>query len=133
MKAGIYSIQEFMKQLRPAGIVAKTTSRTDPSSLSGNNSDPTRVGGSGLGTVRQVQCHEYSGWGPSTVNMDSGDFHDHTFGDVLPKKVSETFRFAFQNVGHFVASSADPRNRMARIAFLQLQFDCWAWAETNSR
>jgi hypothetical protein len=46
------------------------------------------------------------------------------------QKKSGTFRFAFQNVGHFAASSADP---LARIALNQLQFDCWALAGTNFR
>jgi hypothetical protein len=47
MKAGIDSIQAFMKQLQPTGTVTTKTSRTEPSSLSGNTSDPKRVAGSG--------------------------------------------------------------------------------------
>jgi hypothetical protein len=47
MKAGIDSIHAFMKQLQPTGTMTKTTSRTEPSSLSGNTEDPNRVAGSG--------------------------------------------------------------------------------------
>jgi hypothetical protein len=47
MKAGIDSIQAFMKQLQPAGSVTTPTSRTEPSSLFGNTDNSTRVTGSG--------------------------------------------------------------------------------------
>jgi hypothetical protein len=47
MKAGIDSIQAFMKQLQTTGTVKTTTSRTEPSNLSGNTGDPKKVAGSG--------------------------------------------------------------------------------------
>jgi hypothetical protein len=65
------------------------------------------------------------------VNVESGDFDDHPFGDALPEKVSVILDLHFRK--HFATSVADPRKRTARVAFHQLQFDCWAWAETNIR
>jgi hypothetical protein len=87
----------------------------------------------GRSIVRQVYYVDSSFQSPSTVHVESGDFDGHQFGDAIPEKSPGTFRFAFQNAGHFAASSADPRTCTARVAFNQLQFDCWAWAETNIR
>jgi hypothetical protein len=56
MKSGIDSIQSFMKQLQLTGTMPTKTSRTEPSSLSGNTSDPNRVARSG-----------YALYGKSTV------------------------------------------------------------------
>jgi hypothetical protein len=47
MKAGIDSIQAFLKQLQPTCTVTTTTSWIDPSSLLGNTGDPKRVTDSG--------------------------------------------------------------------------------------
>jgi hypothetical protein len=47
MKAGIDSIQEFMKQLQPTGTVTTKTTWTEPSNLSVNTAYPKKVDGSG--------------------------------------------------------------------------------------